>query len=75
MNSPSVKSSFNTIINLHEVMDFSELVTMFTDTLEQKYPAVKNKLDSIIARLGRLRSEDDAPWDKDERERRAKLFE
>lgn len=32
MNNPSVKSSFNTVIKLHEVMDFSELVTVFADT-------------------------------------------
>ena len=39
---------------------------------------MKNKLDSVMARLDLLCSEDDdddAPWDESEHERRAKLFE
>ena len=35
---------------------------------------MKNKLDSVMARLDRLRSDDDGLSDEDEREHRAKLF-
>ena len=47
-------------------------------TLEQKSPSVKNKLDSIMARLDRLFSEEDDDntlWDDNEHKRWAKLFE
>ena len=47
-------------------------------TLEQRSPPAKNKLDSIMARLGRLCSEEDGNnplWDDNEHERWAKLFE
>ena len=46
-------------------------------TLEQKSPVVKNKLDSVMARLDRLYSEDeddDALCDKSQHERREKLL-
>ena len=46
-------------------------------TLEQKFPVVKDRLDSVMARLDRLCSEDeddDAVCDESEQERRAKLF-
>ena len=32
MNGPFTKSSFNTLLKVHEVMQFGELVTMFADT-------------------------------------------
>ena len=47
-------------------------------TLEQKSVAVKTKLDSVKTRLDQLFPEEDgeeAVWDDDEDERRAKLFE
>ena len=46
-------------------------------TLEQRSPSVKNKLDSIMARLDRLCSEggDNTLWDNDEHKRWEKLFE
>ena len=50
-------------------------------TFEQKSPAVKHKLDSVMARLNRLCSEEDdeededAVWGESEHERRAALFE
>ena len=46
-------------------------------TLGQNSPSVKNTLDSIMARLDRLSSEDsdDGVWGNSEHERWAKLFE
>ena len=47
-------------------------------TLEQRSPSVKNKLDSIMARLDRLRSEeggDNPLWGDNEHKQWAKLFE
>ena len=46
-------------------------------TPEQKSPSVARKLDSVMARLDRLCSEDneDVVLDESEHERRAKLFE
>ncbi|KAF9645139.1 hypothetical protein BDM02DRAFT_3189954 [Thelephora ganbajun] len=58
---PSLASSFDTLLKLLE-----------------KSPAVKNKLDSVMDRLDRLCSEednDDGPWDDNEHEHRAKLFD
>ncbi|KAF9645044.1 hypothetical protein BDM02DRAFT_3263177 [Thelephora ganbajun] len=46
--------------------------------LHEKSPAVKNKLDSVMARLDRLWSEednDDGLWDENERKHRAELFD
>ncbi|KAF9645055.1 hypothetical protein BDM02DRAFT_3173723, partial [Thelephora ganbajun] len=46
--------------------------------LHEKSPAVKSKLDSVMARLDRLWSEednDDGLWDENEREHRAELFD
>ncbi|KAF9646733.1 hypothetical protein BDM02DRAFT_3118207 [Thelephora ganbajun] len=56
----NLTSSFDTILKLLE-----------------KSPAVKNKLDSVIERLDRLCSEEDSdgPWDENEHERRAELFD
>ncbi|KAF9649817.1 hypothetical protein BDM02DRAFT_3260180 [Thelephora ganbajun] len=57
----NLNSSLNTVLRLHK-----------------KSPAVKNKLDSAMARLDQLCSEednDDGPWDEDEHEHRAKLFD
>ena len=47
-------------------------------TFEQRSPSVKNKLDSIMARLDRLCSEEDSNnllWGDNEHKRWAKLFE
>jgi len=46
-------------------------------TPEQKSPAVKTKLDSVLARLERLRSEEDGEdeaREQNEHESRTKLF-
>ncbi|KAF9644544.1 hypothetical protein BDM02DRAFT_933960 [Thelephora ganbajun] len=46
--------------------------------LHEKSPAVKNKLDSVMARLDQLCSEDDDDdrlWDENEHEHRLKLFD
>ncbi|KAF9652211.1 hypothetical protein BDM02DRAFT_3161863 [Thelephora ganbajun] len=46
--------------------------------LHEKSPAVKNKLDSVMARLDRLCSEEDDDnglWDENEHEHRVKLFD
>ena len=45
-------------------------------TLGQKSTPLKDKLDSVMARLGRLRSQDgdDGFWDESWHEQRAKLF-
>ncbi|KAF9649795.1 hypothetical protein BDM02DRAFT_1756186 [Thelephora ganbajun] len=46
--------------------------------LHEKSSAVKSKLDSVMARLDRLCSEegnDDGLWDENEHEHRTKLFE
>jgi len=42
---------------------------------EQKYTPLQNKLDSAMARLHQLRSQegDDGLWDKNRHEQRAKL--
>jgi len=44
-------------------------------TLGQKSTPLKEKLDSVTARLDRLRLQDDGPWDENWHEQRAKLFE
>jgi hypothetical protein len=41
-------------------------------TVEQKPPVVRDKLESVMARLDRLR---DVPWKELQHERWAKLFE
>ena len=43
----------------------------------QKFPTVKTKLDSVMARLDRLFSgedNDDGPWDANDHKHQAKLF-
>ncbi|KAF9645962.1 WD40 repeat-like protein [Thelephora ganbajun] len=56
-------------------------LTSSFDTLlkfHEKSPGVKNKLDSVMARLDRLCSEEDDDnglWDENEHERRVKLFD
>jgi hypothetical protein len=70
--SSNIKSSFDTLLKLHEVIWFGKLAVMSL-TLEQKSPAAKNKLDSVMARLDRLCSGDDND-DESEHERWAGLF-
>lgn len=53
-----IKSSFDALLKLHEVMEPSKLKRRSL-TFEQKFPTVKNKLDSVMARLDWLCSEED----------------
>ena len=68
----SIKSSFDVLLNLHEVCNTTSS-PRYRLTLGQSSPSAKNKLDSIMVRLDRLCSEEDlddsghAQW--------AKLFE
>ena len=43
-------------------------------TMGQKSTPLKDKLDSAMARLDRLRLQDDGLWDESGHEERAKLF-
>ena len=77
MIGPFIKSSFDTLLKLHEVTSLKILLQRLL-TLQQKSLAVKNKLDSAMARLDRLCSEeddDDKLCDENEHERWGKLFE
>jgi hypothetical protein len=47
------KSSFDMLLNLHEVMQYNKSVQYWL-TLEQGSPSVESKLDSILARLDTL---------------------
>ena len=69
-----VKSSFGVLLRLREVIQPRELITRHL-TLEQRSPSVKNKLDSIMARLGPLCLEgnDSALQDSNQCELWAKL--
>jgi len=69
MIGPVIKSSFNTLLSLQEVMPFNKVARPLL-TLEQNSPAVKNKLDSVMGRLYQLRSAED----DNEHERWVKLF-
>jgi hypothetical protein len=47
------KSSFDMLLNLHEVMQYNKSIQYWL-TLEQGSPSVESKLDSILARLDTL---------------------
>ena len=68
----NIKSSFDTLLKLHEVIS-SASPSRFILTFEQKSPAVKNRLNSVMERLNRLCSSEESD-DDDEHERWAKLF-
>ena len=57
-----LQSSFDALLKLHEA----------PPTVEQKCPVVRDKLESVLARLDRLK---DALWNEPQHERWAKLFE
>ena len=57
-----LQSSFDALLKLREV----------PPTDEQKHLVVRDKLESVLARLDRLK---DAPWNEPQHERWVKLFE
>jgi len=76
MTGSPIKSSFDTLLKLHEVISSAGL-SHHSLILEQKSPVVKDKLESVMARLDRLCSEDDGNstlCNETENELRAKLF-
>ena len=72
---PVIKSSFNTLLRLHEVMQTNGL-SRCPLTFGQKPTPLKNTLDSTMARLDRLRLQDDSDglWGENWHEQRVKLF-
>lgn len=77
MVNPFIKSSFGALLELHEVRYNSVDLSLHPFILEQTSPGVKNKLESVMARLDMLSSEEDgedAIWYENEQERRARLF-
>jgi hypothetical protein len=75
MIDPSFKSSFETLLELLEVILHTKL-SWQQPTFGQNSPTAKNKLESVMTWLGRLCSKDgsDTHWGYNEHGEQARLF-
>jgi len=69
-----MKTSLNVFLRLHEVKRRTRVLRLSL-TCWQRLPGIRGKIESALARLGRLRVEADAMDDDDEFDRQMILFE